>query len=57
MTTRDGRKWVVVYDSRGSYVARRDSPAAREAVRRKAIVARFRTLRGACIRRQQWDEG
>jgi len=50
VTTRAGSKWLLVYDERGVYVARRDSPAAEEARAGGAAVAKFRTLGGAYAR-------
>ena len=47
MTTRAGRKWLIVHDPRGAFVARRDSPAAREAARDGATVSKFRTVEAA----------
>ena len=50
VTTREGRKWVVVYSIHGPFVARRDSPAAREARKFGTPLAKFRTLGGACAK-------
>lgn len=53
MTTRAGHKWVVIYSLFGPYVARRDSPAAKEARQLGAMVSKFRTLGGACTKMRQ----
>jgi len=48
MTTRDGQKWLIIHGLGPPFVARRDSPAAKEARRNGALTVKFRTLRGAC---------
>jgi hypothetical protein len=44
MTTRADLQWLVVYHPRGAFVAREDSPAAREAKKHGAMVDPYDTI-------------
>ena len=57
MTTRTRHKWLLIYATRTSFVARSDSPAAQQAKRDEVVTSKFRTLGGAYAKLRQLRGG